>query len=89
MAYIRSLNYIHVSLKTTTQLMKIPNYKNFEAIQTYEPQLWPSAAKFTLDVLQILAHVHVCYSKFVKDGYHSIERVIWSIDVYNYIDCMD
>ena len=55
--------------------MGIPNHKNFEPKRTYEPQLWPSADKCTLHVIQILRHfyVYVCLRYFVKDGFHSFK----------------
>ena len=64
--------------------MRIPNNKNFETKRTLELQLWPSADECTLNVMHISRHVyvHVCSRHFVKDGFHSGESGIWSIDVH-------
>ena len=86
---IRFLNYMHLPLKRTssykthTQLINIPNNKNFETQRTYDPQLRTSADECTVHFI-VVGHfcVHVCYIHLVKDGFHTAGRVIWIIDVY-------
>jgi len=71
------------SYKTHTHLINIPNNKNFEIKRTYDPQLRTSADECTLHFM-VLRHffVHVCYRHFVKDGFHTVERGIWIVDVF-------
>jgi len=70
-------------MKTHTQLINIPNNKNFETKRTHEPQLRTIANECTLHVIVLLHfYVHVCYIRLVKVGFHTAGRRIWSIDVF-------
>ena len=48
------------SYKRNTHLMTKPNYKNLETKRVYDPQLWPSADKCTLNVYVVRIASLVC-----------------------------
>ena len=72
-----------------TQLINIPNNKNFVTKWTHDPQLRTIADECTLDFI-VLRHfyVHVCYIRLVNVGFHTAGRRIWVIDVCMNVICV-